>query len=230
MMTPRFALCVLFAGLTGLAGCVTTPAPFYQLDSGNVPLPSKDGGPAVLLGPVQVADYLNQAAVVQRNADGSLTPLEDARWAGRLPANIDQVLLSQLAWRLHSQNLALAPAEGFAQQVQVQLVINRLDSGPRQAAVLEAQWRLLDRRGKLRDSRTVRLEVPHQGSLADQVRAQSLALQQLAGQLAEAIAPLTRQGGAARKAATAAPAEPREEAPKIPLVKPVRSNVEVFRF
>jgi hypothetical protein len=232
MITPRFALSLLFASLLGLGGCVTKPpVPFYQLDSGSARLPRQDDGPAVLLGPVQVADYLNQDAVLQRNADGSLTPLKDARWANRLPDNIDHVLLNQLAWRLGSQNLALAPAPGFSQQLQVQLVINRLDSGPEQPAVLEAQWRLLDRRGQLRDSRVVRLEVPHQGSVSDQVRAQSLVLQRFAGQLADAIAPLAKQiASSARKASAASRAEAQEEAPKIPVVEPVRSKVEVFRF
>ncbi|MCY1514184.1 ABC-type transport auxiliary lipoprotein component [compost metagenome] len=130
----------------------------------------------------------------------------------------------------------LAPGNpGFTPEVQVLLTISRLDSGPQRPAVLEAQWRLLDRAGQLRDSRLVRLEEPHAGTAADQVRAQSKLLQQLAEQLADAVKPLEGQPVAVeapRKPAAANP-PPKAKAPqppKIPMAAPVRTDVEVFRF
>jgi len=80
----------------------------------------------------------------------------------------------------------------------------------------------------------VRLEQPHSGSAADQVRAQSQLLQQLAEQLAGAVKPLAGQPTAAAeepRKANAAPARSRGPTPpKIPLAAPVRTDVEVFRF
>ncbi|AYC34528.1 hypothetical protein D3880_20075 [Pseudomonas cavernae] len=235
MTVLRIPLLVLF--VLGLAGCVGyQPVPLYKLDSGNPGIPTQKNGPAVLLGPVQVADYLQRETLLQRQPDGSLKPSVDERWAGSLEADIDQVLMRQLAWRLDTQRLALAPATaGFSPDVQILLSITRFDSGPQQPAVLEAQWRLLDKRGELRDSRLIRLQEAHQGNAADQVRAQSQLLQQLVQQLATAVLPLTKEpqplAETPRKPAPATPARPKESAePKIPMAAPVRTDVEVYRF
>ncbi|MWV11866.1 hypothetical protein F3I62_07165 [Pseudomonas sp. R-28-1W-6] len=234
MMTVlRLPVVLLLTGLLGLAGCTAhQPIPLYQLDAGSPAVPRQNQGLAVLLGPVSIADYLQREAFLQRQVDGSLVPADDARWAGSLAADIDQVLLRQLAARLDSQRLVLAPANpGFNPDVQVLLSISRLDSGPLHPAVLEAQWRLLDRSGLLRDSRLLRLEQAHDGSPADQVKAQSLLLRQLVEQLAAAIEPLRNQPVAEAKPAQ--PAVPRNkpaQPPKIPMVGPARSNSEVLRF
>ncbi len=236
LMTLRFPVALMLVSLLGLTGCVhSPPIPMFQLDAGTPEVPSKKAGMQVLLGPVTVADYLQRETLLQRQADGTLTAAPDGRWAGSLAADIDQVLLRQLSWRLDSQRLVLAPGNpGFTPEVQVLLTISRLDSGPQRPAVLEAQWRLLDRAGQLRDSRLVRLEEAHAGTAADQVRAQSKLLQQLAEQLAAAVKPLEGQPvvvEAPRKPATAAPAKAKDpQPPKIPMAAPVRTDVEVFRF
>jgi uncharacterized lipoprotein YmbA len=206
----------------------------YQLDSGEVSVPAAEQGIAVLLGPVAVADYLQREALLQRQADGSLTATEDARWAGSLAADIDQQLLRQLASRLNSQRLVLAPATaGFVPQVRLGVSITRLDSGPQRPAVLEAQWRLAGADGKLLDGRLVRLEEAHSGSIVDQVRAQSLVVQQLVAQLAAAVEthgkPVPQVAPApVRRPAPAKPAVP--DVPRIPVAEPIRSEGEVFRF
>lgn len=238
MRFPRFRLLVLLAVLSLLGACSLRPTTtLYRLDSGDPETPERNGL-AVLLGPVILADYLQKDAVlVQRHEDGRLSTARDARWAGDLKADIDQLLLRQLAWRLDSHRLVPEPgAPGFKPDVQVQLNITRLDSGPKQPAVLEAQWRLLDRRGRLNESRLIRLEEPHQGSSADQVRAQSVVLQRLAENLAAAILPLAKQQQAPvaepRKTARAAVPKVEEKPPQtpdIPVARPTR-DVEVFRF
>ena len=114
-----------------------------------------------MLGPVAVADYLQRETLLQRQPDGSLTASTDGRWAGSLSSDIDQLLLRQLAWKLDSQRVVMAPAAAnFTPDVQVVLSITRLDSGENQPAVLDAQWRLLDRRGTVRDSKLIHLEEP----------------------------------------------------------------------
>ena len=224
MRLLRLPSALLLTGLLGLAGCMAhQPMPLYQLDNGNAEVPSQEQGIAVLLGPVSVADYLQRETLLQRQADGSL-----------LAADIDQVLLRQLAWRLDSQRTVLAPTPAeFKADVQVLLNVIRLDSGPSQPAVLEAQWRLLDKQGQLRDSQLLRLEEAHSGTTADQVQAQSRLLRQLAQRLAEAIEPLRNQPIAeAPKAAvpTPRPAKPKPSEPQIPMVAPTRSNGDVLRF
>lgn len=237
MMTVlRLPAVLLLTGLLGLAGCTTHQAvPLYQLDSGSPEVPKQEQGLAVLLGPVSIADYLQREAFLQRQADGSLVPADDARWAGSLASDIDQLLLRQLAAQLDSQRMVLAPANpGFTPDVQVLLTISRLDSGPQHPAVLEAQWRLLDRGGRLRDSQLLRLQQAHTGSPAAQVQAQSVLLRQLTDQLAAAIEPLRGQPLAeAPKPVqpTSRPAKPAQRPqPNIPMVAPARSSGDVLRF
>lgn len=230
----QLPLCLLLAGALGLSGCAAyQPVTLYQLEAGELAVPAGDQGLAVLLGPVSVADYLQRETLLQRQPDGSLTAADNARWAGNLAAEIDQQLLRQLASRLDSQRLLLAPATpGFIPQVRVALSITRLDSGPQRPAVLEAQWRLAAADGKLLDGRLVRLEEAHQGTLVDQVRAQSLVLQQLVEQLALAVETYASPPPLAAPQPKPAPAKPvaKPPAPRIPVAQPQRNEAEVFRF
>ena len=224
---------LLLTGVLALAGCAGhQPVALYQLDSGHPGEPRKSGGMSVLLAPVAVADYLRHDALLQRQPDGSLRAASDGRWAGSLSADIDQLLLRQLAWRLDSSRVSLAATPSArTPDVQVQLSITRLDSGSAQPAVLDAQWRLLDRRGQVRDNRIIHLEQKHQGGTAAQVHAQGLLLQRLAEQLTVALRPLANQPALAdeKKASKEMPKEAAEK-PKMPLAAPIRTEMEVFRF
>jgi len=237
MMTSLRPLIFLLAGVLGLAGCsVHQPVSLYQLDSGSPAQPAQSAGMAVLLGPVVVADYLQRETLLQRQPDGSLQAAVDGRWAGSLSSDIDQLLLRQVAGRLDSQRVVLAPATaGFTPDVQVLLTITRLDSGAKQPAILDAQWRLIDRRGQVRDNSIVHLQELHSGGTASQVQAQGILLQRLAEQLSVALKPLANQppvAEAPRKPAPkpAAPAAEAEKQPKIPMASPIRTDMEVFRF
>ncbi|WP_024644773.1 PqiC family protein [Pseudomonas syringae] len=227
----RFPLILLMTGVLGLAGCSShPPTALYQLDSGEPGQPKQSSGLAVLLGPVSVADYLQRETLLQREPDGTLTVSPDGRWAGNLSSDIDQLLLRQLAWKLDSQRVVMAPAvANFTPDVQVVLSITRLDSGARQPAVLDAQWRLLDRKGHVRDSRLVHLEQVHSGSSADQVKAQGMLLQRLVDQVSTAIKPIAWQPlDEPKKVPVAKAKEP--DKPRMPLASPIRTDLEVFRF
>ncbi|WP_097084631.1 MULTISPECIES: membrane integrity-associated transporter subunit PqiC [unclassified Pseudomonas] len=234
MMTfSRLPVLMVLVGLLGLAGCSSQrPAALYQLDSGNPGQPHQ-AGMAVLLGPVSVADYLQRETLLQRQPDGSLRASTEGRWAGSLSSDIDQLLLRQLAWRLDSQRVMLAPsANTFTPDVQVLLSITRLDSGTDQPAVLDAQWRLIDRRGQVRDNKIIHLEEKHAGSAAAQVQAQGVLLQRLAEQMSASLKPLASQSVAdePRKAPAQARKDDVPEKSKIPLATPIRTDMEVFRF
>lgn len=204
----------------------------YRLDNGVVelPKPAADGA-SILLGPIELADYLRQDALLQRLADGSLAANgQQARWAGDLQGDVDQLLLRQLASRLKTQSLELSPGTtGFVPDVQVELAITRLDSGPQHPAVLEAQWRLLDKQGKRLGSRLVRLQEDHQGSATDQVRAQSRLLQRLSEMVANAVEPIVVAKTRAKRSIVQAPRKPASP-PTIPAAEPIRTEMEVFRF
>lgn len=182
------------AGFLVLAsGCSLKPVNFYQLQHQTQPVSSQTDGPAVLLGPVKLADYLQREQIVQRQADGSLLLSREGRWAGDLQEDIGQLLLREMAGRVGSSHIALYPDRvGIEQQVQIVLTISRLDSGVQQPAILEAQWRLLDGQGKVRDTGVVSLAAEHDDGLPGQVQAQARLLQQLAGQLSDKVAGFVR--------------------------------------
>ncbi|EPJ82667.1 putative lipoprotein [Pseudomonas sp. CFT9] len=207
----------------------------YQLDSGSPAQPAQTAGMAVLLGPVVVADYLQRETLLQRQNDGSLQGSTDGRWAGSLSSDINQLMLRQVAGQLDSQRVVLAPGpSGFTPDVQVLLTITRLDSGKSQPAILDAQWRLIDRRGQVRDNRIVHLQEEHAGTTASQVQAQGVLLQHLAQQLSVALKPLANQPPIAeaqpRKQAPAQAKPAAPEKPKMPMATPIRTDLEVFRF
>lgn len=231
MNVQRLTTVFLFACVS-LAGCATQPVPMYRLDNGVLETPAQaSDGAAILLEPVKLADYLRHDALLQRLADGSLAADgQQARWASDLQWDINQLLLRQLALHLKTQSVELSPAaKGFSPDVQVELEITRLDSGPQHPAVLEAQWRLLDKQGKRRGSRLVRLQEEHLGSTTDQVRAQSLLLQRLSEMMAGAIEPMVVARTHARRSIVKAPSKPAVP-PAIPSAEPIRTDLEVFRF
>jgi uncharacterized lipoprotein YmbA len=206
----------------------------YQLDGGAVSISSAEQGIAVLLGPVSVADYLQRDTLLQRQPDGSLTEAQGARWAGSLAADIDQQLLRQLAGRLDTQRVVLAPVTaGFIPDARLSVSIIRLDSGPERTAVLEAQWRLSGADGKLLDSRLLSLQASHDGTVLDQVRAQSGLIQQLVEEMAvavdrqKAVEPVQVAPRPRVKPPVAKPTPP--AVPSMPVAEPIRES-EVFRF
>ena len=113
------------------------------------------------------------------------------------------------------------------------LTISRLDSGPKQPAVIEARWRLLDQKGDLKDSRVFHEEERHQGSIGDQIRAQSDLLAP-GGAVGQDVKPIAVAAEAPPPATARKPvAKPKakeEEGPKMPLVVPIRTDAEVYRF
>lgn len=221
----------------GSVGCsIAPPATFYQLQQSTTEAASRDNNITVLLGPLRVADYLQRENVLQREADGSLSLSQQARWAGSLQDDIGQLLLRQVSAQLGSSRIALYPDRvGIEAQAQVVLSISRLDSGVQQPAVLEAQWRLLDAKGSLRNSRVLRFEEAHNGEVADQVRAQSQLLGQLSKQLVAALQDAFPEQtvSPARKptaaVSTKKTATEKVESINIPVVEPVREQ-EVYRF
>ena len=219
-----------------LTGCVhqSSVPSLHRLDSGSPELPPQSQetgkGRALLLGPLQVADYLQREVIVQREGDGSYSLSNQGRWAGSLQADVARVLLQRLAAGLQSSRVSLYPdREGLEQPAQLLLDITRFDAGREQPAVLEARWRLLDHDGRLNGSHLLRLQQEHDGSLAGQIAAQSLLLQQMADSLLPLIqalpqpAPPRRVKQPARRKASTAPA-----LPQMPSVPP--QGPPVYRF
>lgn len=230
---PAVLAAPLLALITALgSGCsLQAPAAYYQLQGQGDAVVAGHADVAILLGPVKLADYLQREQIMQRQADGSLAA-GHARWAGSLDDEVGQLLLRQLAAQLGNSHVALYPDRiGVRQQAQLVVSISRLDSGAEQPAVLEAQWRLLDAQGEIRDSKVISLQASHAGDLASQIRAQENLLIQLSRQLAEAVRPL--QGRSTVSAPGKVPDTPVMDSGAatsgLPDAGQLR-DVEVFRF
>lgn len=238
LMRLPLGIAMLGVLVLGAVGCsIAPPTQFYQLQQPDTAVASGKSNATVLLGPLKIADYLQRENIIQRKLDGSLSLSQEARWAGSLQDDIGQLLLRQISAELGSSRISLYPDRvGMKAQAQVVLSISRLDSGVEQPAVLEAQWRLLDAKGTLRNSRVLRFEAPHNGELNDQVRAQSDLLAQLSKQLVDALQkalPSHAVKKDSRKSSATArsqkPAAEQGEKISIPVVEPVR-ELEVYRF
>ncbi|MDY0205503.1 MAG: ABC-type transport auxiliary lipoprotein family protein [Pseudomonas sp.] len=234
---PR-AIAMLGVLAVGAVGCSVAPhTNFYQLQQPATEVVEDKNTATVLLGPLTVADYLQRESIVQREADGSLSLSQEARWAGSLSDDMGQLLLRQVSRKLGSSRISLYPDRiGMIAQVQIVLSISRLDSGVEQPAVLEAQWRLLDEKGSVQNSRVVRLEAEHTGDMQDQVRAQSELLVQLSEQLVQMVkqalpAAVTQKTPSQTSTETAGKKSSKKLLVPldIPVVEPVREH-EVYRF
>lgn len=220
--------------LTG-AGCsLVKPSEFYQLQAPGEAVVSTHQETAVLLGPVKLADYLQREQIMQRQADGRLSASRNGRWAGNLEDEVGQLLLRQMAMRLGSSHVALYPDRiGVKPGAQIVLSISRLDSGAGEPAVLEAQWRLLDADGEVRNSKVLTLQAEHEDELASQVRAQSDLLVQLSEQLAEAVRQMRDSQRKAEKPQQVRSQENNQASSRkdddMPVVEPVQ-ELEVYRF
>lgn len=227
-----FLSAVLVAFFTLSAGCSFAPVEFYQLQRDTQTMNTAIEGPAVLIGPVKLADYLQREHILQRQPDGRLLYSREGRWAGDLQEEIGLLLLRHIAQQTGNSHIALYPDRvGVEQQAQIVLNISRLDSGPQQPVVLEAQWRLLDAQGLTRDSNVVRFEEPHDGDLAAQIKVQSELLQRLADQLAVKVKAFLQPKKAATSAARNKAKQAEDKTVNSPAsITDVVAEPEVYRF
>lgn len=216
----RLALVLGFALLTGCA-VPKAPQTLYQLTLPTRSVPTKSS-PTVVAN-IGVADYLNTDIFLQRISPSEVSE-SAARWVSPLAEALNEQLLLSLGQALNSNSLSSAALKNYDASVAIKL--NRLDSGPAEAAVLEARWQLFDQQNTLLASRVLTLSEVHDGSLADQVRAQGKLLELLARQIAEHLDVALQAQVPAIEPVLTQPAPQPAERPK---VKPARS-VEVYRF
>jgi len=131
-----------------LGGCARSQTPrFYTLS----PMPpdevtSKPQSPArnavVGIGPVTLADYLDQPDMLTRTGDNQLKKAEYDRWAGSLKDDFINVLADNIGLLVPTQRIYLYPWRGsvpIGYQVAVEVV--RCDGRLGDAAELVARWR-----------------------------------------------------------------------------------------
>jgi len=141
------ALALAFA----LAACGTPPRErFFTLDAPEPPVAAPDAA-AIAVGPVSVPEMVDRSQLVVRTTANEVVIAEQARWAEPLKSAIARVVAANLASEL---GMRLAGARSDA-DYRVMLDILRFDSGPEQAALIDAAWTVIGPKGVRRTGRSV---------------------------------------------------------------------------
>jgi uncharacterized protein len=191
MTSGRIAqLTILAAFLAAAAsGCGTTkPSRFYTLDSTAASAGASSGADAVMVGPVSVPAGVDRPQFVVQVAPNRVDVDEFNRWASPLGDAIAQAVAGDLVKLLGTPNVAVAPLGNFAPAYRVTIDVQRFDSVPGQAALVEAVWTVHKTAGgATRSGRTVARE-PVQGEGFDALAAaHSRAIAKVSGDIAAAI-------------------------------------------
>jgi hypothetical protein len=184
------AIAVLF-----LSGCRSQSPRFYTLSPiQEDQVISKRTSPArnavIGIGPVRLADYLDQSLLVTRTGGNQAVKAEFDRWAGSLKDNFMNVLADNLGVLLPTERIYLFPWR-VSVPIDYQVVVDivRCDGRLGDAAWLEARWSILGGPEKklLKSDRSSISEPVGGADYAALVAAQSRAVARLSQEIAEAI-------------------------------------------
>lgn len=129
-------------------GCATSPAPrYYRLVAQAAPAPVATG-PAVIIGPFQLAEYLDRPQIVSQGSGNRVSVEDYERWAEPLDANLQAVVAANVGRLLGSDRVLEYPAQAIlkdARRVSGRVV--RFDVDAAGQAVLEVQWGIVDAGG-----------------------------------------------------------------------------------
>jgi hypothetical protein len=192
-----FCVVIVVAALMLLIGCFgkSQPSRFYTLTAEAqrqlaVSPGSAARNAAVGIGPIQIADYLNQSKIVNRSSDNRIEQAEYHQWAGSFEDNLTQVLAENLGVLVPTERIYLYPwRTSLSIDYQVALDIIRCDGRLGEAVRLVARWRLLS--GEEKKVMTVKrssIDESVRGNDYDAlVAAKSRALARLSQEIAAAI-------------------------------------------
>jgi len=135
------ALVAAFAASV-LAACGSSPAPrLYTLDASAPGTSGAATGLSVYVGPVAVPDAVDRPQLVVRTGANEVVVLDGHRWAEPLKVAIGRVLASKLSRDLGTPRVGAFPGTALADAAfRVQVDVQRFESAPESAVVLEAVW------------------------------------------------------------------------------------------
>ncbi len=182
---------VIFCG-----GCSRSQTPrFYNLSAiQQDQVVAKRQSPAqnavVGIGPVKLADYLDQSRLVTRTGDNQLVQAEYDRWVGSFKDDFINVLADNIGFLLPTERIYLYPWRGTVPiDYQVTVDVVRCDGRLGDAVWLEARWSVFGGQEKklLKTKRSSMREPVSGADYAALVAAQSRTLAKLSQEIAEAI-------------------------------------------
>jgi uncharacterized protein len=195
-LCARFVPVILAVVASFSVGCTRSQTPrFYTLTAMQPDeVPSKRESPAqnavIGIGPVTMADYLDQSDLVTRTSDNQLRKAEYDRWAGSFKDDFINILAEDIGFLVPTERIYLYPWRGSVTiGYQVALEIIRCDGRLGEAAYLVARWRVFGGPEKvlLKMSRSSIREPVTGPDYAALVAAQSRAVAKLSQEIAGAI-------------------------------------------
>jgi uncharacterized lipoprotein YmbA len=183
------------AAALALSGCITLgdatdATQYFSLASVAAP-PVTGHGASVLVGPLELPEYLNRPQLVTRGAGSELLLAPYARWAEPLSNSITRRLASQLRVQLNRQEVHAFPSLAVgATDWRVVGVIARFEADTSGSAELQVTWGVEDpdRQFVYGPAFAVYREpVAAGGAAADHVAAMSAVLDQFAAAVASQL-------------------------------------------
>ena len=188
---------ILVMGLLLLDGCLgkSQPPRFYTLSPITEDAAmAKNDTPArdtrIGIGPIKLADYLDQSRLVTRTGDNRLEKAEFDLWAGAFKDNLTNVLAENIGLLVPTERIYIYPWRlSEPMDYQVILDVVRFDGDLEKDAWLVARWNIVDGKDKeLLEVGRSSIREPVTGSGYDAlVTAQSRALAKLSHEIVEAI-------------------------------------------
>ena len=167
-----------------LGACGSPPRErFYTLEAPEPPV-AAEGAPSLAVGPVTIPELVDRPQLVIRAGANQVAITEQARWAEPLRGAIARVVAANLAAALGAR--VVGQRSGDA-DYRVTLDVQRFESAPGEAALIDATWTVVSRSGERRSGRTVAREKPRGSDYDALAAAHSAAIAALSRQIADAI-------------------------------------------
>jgi hypothetical protein len=208
-LTLFLAITVIF-----LCGCLSrsqTPR-FYTLSSmqegqGSFPSKTSAANAEIGIGPVKLADYLDDPKIVTRTRDHQLVKAEYDRWVGSFKDDFINALSDNIGFLLSTDRIHRYPwRQSVPIDYQITVDVLRCDGRLGEAAWLVARWSVLQgpERKVLKMERSSISEPVTGADYAALVAAQSRAVAALSQEIARAIQGASGAAGRARPASPGA--------------------------
>lgn len=180
-----------------LGGCTRSQTPRYyalnqiQEDQATFKRKSSSQKMAIGIGPVKVADYLDQSRLVTRTSDNQVVKAEYERWIGSFKDDFINVLADNIGSLLPNAGIYLFPwRQAVPVDYQVVLDVVRCDGRLGEDAWLVVRWSVLgggEGKKLFKTNRSSLCEPVGGADYSDLVAAQSRALAKLSQEIATAI-------------------------------------------
>ena len=185
--TSRLVFCLLAVAL--LAACASPPSHFYTLSPGRELPAGPVSSVTVAVGPVTVPEAVNRPEMVVQVGPNQVALDEFNRWAAPLQADIQRVVMENLARLLGTSRVFRYPQGPITTpDFRVQIEVLRFESMPGNAAQFDAIWSIHGKSEKdVKTGRTTLRESVSEATYDALAAAHSRALGTLSRDLAEAI-------------------------------------------